>query len=61
MTEGVLSGQLSPKVANSAIYGLSSIGRLLEVECLESRLASLERRTVDLTEPRRGPRMVGHA
>jgi hypothetical protein len=61
VTEAVLSGALSPKVANSAIYGLSSITRVLEVEFLERRLDALEERAGVLTEQHRRPQLVGHA
>jgi hypothetical protein len=52
VTEAVISGQLTPRVANSAIYGLSSITRVLEVEVLERRLSELEERAVAMTGDR---------
>ena len=62
VTEAVLAGDVTPRVANSAIYGLSAITRLLEVEVLERRLEVLEERADTLgTERGRRTRMVGHA
>jgi hypothetical protein len=52
VTEAVISGQLTPRVANSAIYGLSSITRVLEVEVLERPLSELEERATATTEDR---------
>lgn len=45
VTNAVLSGRIAPRFANSAIYGLSNIGRMLEAEILETRLTELEERT----------------
>jgi len=61
ITEAVLAGRITTKVANSAIYGLTGVGRLLEVEVLESRLDALEAHQElagRITEP---TRYVGHA
>jgi hypothetical protein len=44
VTNAVLSGRIDPRIANSAIYGLSNVGRMLEVEILETRLLQLEER-----------------
>jgi hypothetical protein len=44
VTNAVLSGRIDPRIANSAIYGLSHVGRMLEVEILEVRLTELEER-----------------
>ncbi len=66
VTEAAIAGRLEPKVANCAIYGLSSIGRLLEAEVLASRLADLEQRAeqAGLVVTRKASvrplRLVGH-
>jgi hypothetical protein len=42
VTKAMLSGKLDVKLANAAIFALTNVGRLLEVEMLEARLANLE-------------------
>ena len=38
----ILSGELEVKQGNAVVYGLSVMGRLLEVEVIEQRLEAIE-------------------
>lgn len=64
ITQAMLDGRITPKVANCAIFGLTSIGRILEVELLERRLEDLEQVAGIGDQPTRSGfngRRVGHA
>lgn len=62
ITNAALGGDLEPRVANTAIYGLQTITRVLEVELLETRLTALEERAgVNDRKPARSHGLVGHA
>lgn len=59
----VLAGHLAPKVANTAIYGLQTIQRVIETEMIEGRLAQLESHAgINGAKGKVGSsRLVGHA
>lgn len=63
IVDAVLAGHLAPKVANTAIYGLQTIQRVIETEMIEERLAQLENHAgLTSSKPKVGvPRLVGHA
>lgn len=42
VTNAILAGTLPPSQANSALYGLATLSRVLEVEILERRVDALE-------------------
>jgi hypothetical protein len=63
IVDAVLAGHLSPKVGNTAIYGLQTIQRVLESEMIEARLAQLENHAgINAARVKGGSqRLIGHA
>lgn len=63
IVDAVLAGHLSPKVGNTAIYGLQTIQRVLETEMVEARLAQLENHAgINAARGKAGSqRLIGHA
>lgn len=63
IVDAVLAGHLAPKVANTAIYGLQTIQRVIETEMIEQRLAQLENHAgINAARGKGGSqRLVGHA
>jgi len=55
----ILSGELEVKQGNAVVYGLSVMGRLLEVEVIEKRLDAIEGQLAAPALPRPGMKLLG--